>query len=310
MISLNKAPLWVTIILGAVGLTLLALGIIPEKYSTTVILALLGLLAFDALVERVGYLEKMEASLADLKKEVAEGNKTLRATIDAEKARFANREALNARESFETFLRRGSDILISGLTLAGTVGPNLKFFEGRVREGATLRFLMLNGQDEKLLELAALAHGVSVKALRSGIESSLAALDELKRKVGAEKADSIEIRLLKTLPTASITTVGLPRGQSFMSGLMRCELYIYQTGVNERPAFQLTPADDIIFSQYKTAVEELWDTSEPYVAHADVLQLASKSADGSLPVAAGALAERQPTAVERRSEMDVEHQID
>jgi hypothetical protein len=269
LLRLNKVPLWVTIIVGSVVGVLSGFGIIPNEKATTVILVLLVVLAIDGFIERVGYLEKMESSLHGLHQTVANENKGIRDAIKeirdaiaADKAQFSTREALNTLKPFKSFLAGGNDIFISGLTLVGIVGPLFKFLERKVQEGATLRFLLLDERDGSLLKYAALAHGVPVDALRNDIRSSIAHFNQLIEAVGEDKQDAVLIRLLKTLPTASITMVA-PHSSGFMSGEIRCELYTYKTEVYARPAFRLTPADDM-FVQYKTAIEDLWKDSEPY----------------------------------------------
>src|SRR5947209_1337160 len=111
LITLNKLPLWLGIIVGATVGALSTLGAIPSQYATTVILGLLIILAVDALIERIGYLEKMEADLDKLNERVVQGNKDICDAIAEDKAQFSTRDALNAREPFEIFLRRGRDIL-------------------------------------------------------------------------------------------------------------------------------------------------------------------------------------------------------
>jgi hypothetical protein len=230
--------------------------------SEPVILFILAFLSFDALMERIGYQRTIQEKVVGLETEV----NSLRRSIESNKARFLNRDALNAREPFKDFLTKGERILITGLTLVGTIGPLLQFFKKRVNEGAQLQFLLLDKADEHLLEFAAKVHGVSSDALRSDIGSSIEQFKQLSRAIDKDAKGSVELKVLKTLPTASVTLVG-PRDKPnslFVSGEIRCELYLYKIGVDERPAFNLTPSDGEIFIQCKAAVLELWDASEPY----------------------------------------------
>jgi hypothetical protein len=262
-IRLNKLPLWISIIAGVTLSILSVLGLVSTERAVPSILGLLALISFDALIERMQLLEGIDAKVSAQAELVTKGNAGILNAINESDSPFSTRDLLNARESYENFLRRGDNILISGLTLVATIGPSFKFFTARIKEGATLRFLLLDEKNESLLQIASRVNGVSVESLRNDVRSSLAHFDELRKVVGAQKRDSVQVRLLKTLPTASITMVAPQHNPNFMTGEMRCELYIYNIGVHERPAFQLSPNDDV-FSVFKKAVEELWENSGPY----------------------------------------------
>jgi hypothetical protein len=199
-------------------------------------------------VERFGYLIKIENSV-----------KSLSAT--AGKPIFLSRVSLNADEPFEQFVARGRDVLISGVALGSTVGPLRTFFKAKIHQGTNLRFLLLD-PESSCLEFAARFHGTSPELMRKDILSSLGYLQELTESLGSRKSYAIQIRLLKTIPSAGITICDGNRD----TGEIRCELYLYQTDVVGRPAFRLTPADGLIYHHYRDTIERLWSDSQPWMA--------------------------------------------
>lgn len=166
----NVVPL-VTIILAFLG----AGGFLQRLGFTTdqIILALLGILAVDTVVERLGYLSRIEDSVKSL-------------SVATSKPLFLSRAMLNADEPFEQFVVRGRDVLISGVSLVGTVGPLRTLFKTTIQRGTNLCFLLLD-PESPCLELAARSHGVSAESLRNDIISSLGHLQQLVDSVGSSK---------------------------------------------------------------------------------------------------------------------------
>jgi hypothetical protein len=174
----NIVPL-ITIILAFLGVS----GLIQSSTFTTdkLILALLGVLAIDTVVERLGYLSKIENSVKSL-------------SLTTSKPLFVNRATLNSDESFEQFVARGRDVLIAGITLVGTVGPLRTFFKTTVQQGAKLRFLLLNHESTGI-QLAARFHGVSPESMRNDILSSLEHLRQLMHSSRGNKGGSLALPL-------------------------------------------------------------------------------------------------------------------
>lgn len=167
---------------------------------------------------------------------------------------FMTRGQLDTISPFERLLERGQDILIVGTSLLGTVGPRRKFFKALAQNGASLRFLLMD-PEASFIEAAACSHGVSIDSLRNDISATLSHLNSLVGSVG--NGGSIQYRLLTTMPNMSFVMVDGNK----TNGEIRCELYLYQTDITERPVFRLTPADETVYQRYKDSLERLWRDS-------------------------------------------------
>jgi hypothetical protein len=194
----------------------------------------------------------------DPQEELSERLMRIEKSVTTSKPPFLSRAKFDAKEPFTQFLAQGQDVLITGLSLVSTVGPLRTFFKTLVQQGTNLRFLLLT-PESPCLELAAQSHGVSPESLRTDIMSSLQHLRQLVDSAGDSELGSVQFRLLKTIPDASIVM----RDGNRDTGEIRCELYLYQTDVSERPAFRLIPADGADYYRYRGAVERLWSDSEP-----------------------------------------------
>jgi hypothetical protein len=233
----------------AIILAFLATVGIPQRWgfdTQRIILALLGVLALDTAVERLGYLRRIEDSIKSL------GGIASRPT-------FLNRTMLDAEEPFTQFVSRGQDVLITGLSLLSTVGQLREFFKRTVQQGTNLRFLLLDPESPCLGSVAQF-HGASPESLRTDIMSSLQHLQQLIDSVRDSKGGSIQVRLLTTIPGTSIVM----RDGHRDIGVIRCELYLYQADVSQRPAFRLTPANGTDYHRRRDAAERLWEDSQPW----------------------------------------------
>lgn len=170
---------------------------------------------------------------------------------------FMTRGQLDTILPFERLIERGQDVLIVGTSLLGTVGPRRKFIKALAQNGASLRFLLMD-PEAPFIEATARSHGVSIDSLRSDISATLAHLDQLVGSVG--NGGSIEYRLLTTMPNMSFVMIDGNK----TNGEIRCELYLYQTDITERPVFRLTPADKTVYQRYRDSLERLWrDSTNP-----------------------------------------------
>jgi hypothetical protein len=215
-----------------------------------IILGLLGIIAIDTLVDRLGYLHRIE-----------EGIKSLSGAVS--KPPFLSREMLDRIEPFERFLGRGRDVLISGVALNSIAGPRREFFRRMILQGSHLRFLLLD-PDSPSLGAIAYSHGMSPEALKSDILGALnhLALLEGITSTGHVQQGSIEVRLLQAIPNISIVM----RDSDRAIGEIRCELHIYKTDTTERPSFRLTPDDEEIYRRYRDAIDRLWNDSKQWTA--------------------------------------------
>ena len=170
---------------------------------------------------------------------------------------FTTRKGLDAVEPFQQFLAQGQDLLIAGMSLVGTVGPLRTFLRDLAERGIRLRFLLFD-LESPFLEAAAQEHGVSPESLRADISASLNHIHHIKESVGESKRGFVQYRLLRTVPDTSIVM----RNGDSNDGVIRCELYLYQTDTTGRPAFRITPSDGMVYQSIRDAAERLWSDSQ------------------------------------------------
>jgi len=211
-----------------------------------IIIFVLGLLAINALVERLTYLRKLETNISSLSAKLG-------------KPLFRTRPTLDAEEPFDQSLERARDLLIAGLSLVATVGPRRDILKRMMQQGSNLRFLLLD-PSSPCLEIAARTHGVSADSLRSDITSTLHHLRQMGnlKSLANHKAGSLQVKLANTILGASIVM----NDSTTKAGEITCELHLFHVGATERPAFRLTPTDGPVYSRFRDSIEALWTASE------------------------------------------------
>jgi hypothetical protein len=210
------------------------------------ILAVLGALVYLQLAANFASLES-KISTEKIEKLLRRQGKPL----------FTTRKGLDAEEPFQQFLAQGQDLLITGISLIGTVGPLRAFLRDLAERGIRLRFLLFD-PESPFLEAAAQEHGVSPESLRADISASLNHIHQIKESVGEGKREFVQYGLLRTVPDTSIVM----RNGNNNDGVIRCELYLYQTDTTGRPAFRITPSDGMVYQSIRDAAERLWRDSQ------------------------------------------------
>jgi hypothetical protein len=180
-------------------------------YSDGIIITLLALLALDALVERVGLLEKIEENISQLP--FSEQLKDRSALIDIREM------GMNATE-----------IMAAGPTLVQLITPNFDFFARKMHEGSELKFVLLDPNSPAW----EVWHQGQIAPTRSDIKSSLSILYELMRLKGVK--GSCEVKLSQTYLHFSLVAVD-PEKES---GQMNVEILALKVSLHNRPHFHLT----------------------------------------------------------------------
>jgi hypothetical protein len=211
-------------------------GVVPKAT-----LSVLGVLAFAMLAERLGYFERFEQALRDIKQE---------------KGPF-----LQVRADwvpFEKYARDAREISVSGGSLAQLVPRYREFFERKARSGCKLRFILLNPDSPALGAVAGWA-AAPADRFKMEIGLSLSHLRQIKD-TGCE----IEVRLNDTIPALSVMIFDASKPH----GRIRVDLQLYQCAPPRRPCFELTRApydqeEEDLFQDFLAQYERLWDQSTP-----------------------------------------------
>lgn len=221
-------------ILGAgTAIILSLLGIIGLSVAENIILALLALLAIDALTERLSVLEKIENKLSSLS-----SGQQLRTR--------------NELPSVETQAAYASEICIIAISATSVLAQNLHFFEKKVKSSCKLRVILLNPDSSSLQTFNLLDGGYTAK---SDIERTLRLLKEHARIEWAK--DKCEIRLSKVFLPFSMFAVDLQKE----SGSMVITYFGYRTDTifSGRANIFLTQSDNAEwFKFYREQFENFW----------------------------------------------------
>jgi hypothetical protein len=207
------------------------------------IIFVLGVLAFGLLAERLGYFERIERTL----NEVRTGKETLFQTPVG-------------WTDFEAYCESANSVFVSGGSLAALVPRYRPLFEQMAENGCKLRFVLLNPDSPALPAVAKWANAPAER-FKSEIGVSLAHLRELIEICGP----NIEVRLNNSVP--ALTIMGFnPMEQD---GRIRVDLNLYQSPPARRLYFELAraphnPQEEDWYQGFLSQFESLWKQSKPW----------------------------------------------
>jgi hypothetical protein len=228
----ENIDLYVTVLV-SFGLILLnLLNISTEKYSASITIAILGLLAMSSLITR-NRIEQISNRVASSRDSFLKGRSQLSPLSERGKDR--------------------SEIIIAGVSLFSIVAE-IDYFEQKLRAGCKLRFLLLSPNSEAIQAWNSLNKTQNVQ---DEIKSNLKILEAL-LELQDTSTGCCEIR---------ISNIFLPFGLAAFdpdssSGVMNVEMYAYKRYLGERPHFTISKAKDSKwFDYFKNQYEQLWADS-------------------------------------------------
>ena len=223
-------------ILGAgIALVLSLLNIIALTIAENIIVALLALLAVDALTERLSILERL-----DTKMRLISFNEGLRKRSEIP---LVEEQAANAYE-----------ICILAVSAISLIIRYLSFFENILMKGSSIRVILLNPGSESL---NAWKLQMKVTTTVSDINSSLEMLRGIMQATDAK--GECEIRLSEVFVPFSMVATDIHHE----SGSMVVEYHTYRTTLSERPHILLAPSENPYwFNFYREQFEQLWSDSK------------------------------------------------
>lgn len=238
-----------TILSAPVAIVLSRIDILKLTTAESIIIALLALLAVDALSERIGLLERIETHLVSL------GDK-IESRTSADKL-FLPRDEL---PSFESHCQKGEDIWVAGRSLRGLLNNHGKDIQAAAKSGKRFRFLIVDPDKPTVMDAMAAGsytHPTGAAARQMGRE----ALDHLKRLIENTPADAVEVRLTDHIPTCVYFIIDgeKPRGELYI------EMYGYKISPSQRFHVHLTrSADHRTFASYFNQLNSMWQNAKPW----------------------------------------------
>lgn len=220
----------------ALAILLSSLGLFETTITENIVIALLALLAIDALVERIGVLERLELAIGVLSGEL----------------QLRQREEIPAVEMQS---ERASEICMLAVSAISLASRKASFFEQKLRSGCKMRIILLNPESSSL---ATWNSQNRFTTAITDIGSALNTLGELSRNQGKGHC---EVRLLNVFAPFSMFATDLANE----SGNMVVEYYGYKTANSERPHVFLTRKNNPMwFDYYANQFEKAWEEATPY----------------------------------------------
>lgn len=202
-----------------VAITAANLGFLALSISTQVMLTILGLLAIDALVERMRILEQMRHSL-----DILSGGGELHPSLTWET------DALQ-RSPLDVYMQGASEVFVSGGSLIGLLSRQREFIRRWLSQTKDARLLLILENPDTARKGKTPVWSSDIDQDREtyarDIEKSLMIVTSLKE----EFPQQIEVRLTDQVP--SLTTVIVDRTKA------RISLNLYMGGPEKRPVFEL-----------------------------------------------------------------------
>lgn len=209
-----------------------------------IILFVLGMLATDAVTERLGFFARIE-------KRVKKIERHMTPRISAEFF-FKDRESLQKIE--ERVEEAKNEICMTGISLTEIIGTHLSLLQKKLDEGCRVKLLLLNPYSETVKLAAKITSPEkSAKALRSQIETSLKIVEPL-----TKQYRKLAIRLLDDYPPFSLFLVDSEKPY----GKIKVELYSYKSSPSERVHFFLHKSDKYWYSHFHDQFLKLWKSSK------------------------------------------------
>lgn len=162
---------------------------------------------------------------------------------------------LKDRSQFPPFAERvgnAKEIWLFGTSLEAMVAYHSGVFVKKLKESASLRFLLMDPQSPSV---DARAHGLfsasKPEILRGDIERTIARIRQMKHACGS---CSVSVRLTSFVPSHALVLID-PNSRE---GIIIVELYPYLVTSSDRPHFELTRADTKWYGFFLDQYESVW----------------------------------------------------
>ena len=229
-------PLMTILVAMIVGIMSL-LGLFQATLAEGIIITLLAFLAFDALVERLSLLEK----------------------IDTTVTKWTDREFLKDRSELvrmKELAAGATEICAAGISLISIIRPYDDFYIQKLRDGCNMRFLLLEPDSDIVMVWD---EGQLAPGTKNEIETSLRVLDNLIRQKNLK--GKCEVRVSRAYLPFSIVIVDGEKDR----GMMTVEMLVYKKSLAERPHFQLLRREqERWFQFFYDQFERRWREGRPW----------------------------------------------
>jgi hypothetical protein len=242
-LKLSRLIPLITVIGAGITIVLSFLGTITLTEAEQIIIALLLLLAADALTERLSILERIELNLGKQKHYI----------------QIESRSEFSA--PFDLRLQTAQEVWLLGKNLIGVTSSYHSFFGDKARGGCNLRFLITDPDFYMNNDSPESWHGTGSKTGRRNSEIALENFRRIMQTAGPSGVDKVQIGYLPFPPPYSLLITDPEESRC----KVQLEFYTWERKPHKRPHFVLTRDIDEFWVNY--FIEEFkiaWSSARKY----------------------------------------------
>ena len=212
--------------------------------ETKIILIMLGFLAVDGLIEKVGYLDEAEKRIKHIENVIMPHPNSIL---------LQNRRSL---PSFLDLISGVKNVFIFAMSANNLVTNEYRTIENALIRGVNFRFVLIS-PDNLVLQVAPHS-SPSAAALDDQVQWIQSTFEMLEKLSHIEKKGRLELRLFHGIPTTSLVAYDIEKE----NGWVQVEPHIYRQTPADRPLFvlQIGSKNEWIH-YYRKVVAEIWAAS-------------------------------------------------
>ena len=236
----KNLDIYLTIILSIVASGLGILGIVDQPIVQGAILALIALVSFSLLANRL--------NSDEVKRIVNE----IKSHEDLPERFFA--EKFNG-EKIKNLLSESSKTYLLGVTLQRTIPYLSERIEESIRNGCEVRILLAKPNSEATRMASLGTRKTDQNQLDSHISNNITMLSNISMNAAPGK---LRVRVVEYLPPYSLGVFS----PNLSSGVLFVRLLTFKASNEKRPTFYISKGSDYWFSYFVNQFESMWDMGE------------------------------------------------
>lgn len=190
--------------------------------------------------------------------------KLVRRLEDADKDKvLASKFLNNAVPDIGNLIRNSTQLDFCGAVLAGTIDKNLSLLKDVLKQGTSIRILIMTKNIEVVKIAAARSEGDDVNYYLKKLEMTFQNVDYLQKYATNTlklSSNAFQVKLLKYPPSC-----GMLNFKNKDSGILQIEMYAHHVGWGEPPIFTLDRKLDVEWYNYfQHQFDAMWERAEKY----------------------------------------------
>ena len=222
---------------------------IPQHFGineTKVVLIMLGFLAIDSLVEKIGYMDEIETRVKHIEAIVA---------VNPNSIVLQSRRSLN----FSELIKGVNNVFVCATSANHLVPTEFTNIENALKRGVNFRFVLVSPKNPSLQAAPRSSPSSTGSDLQSRwIEDTI---EMLKKLSNINTKGKLELRLFDGIPTMSLNAYDIDR----YDGYIQVEPHVYKKSPTDRPLFLLQIRNKSEWCEYyRKVVKDIWEDSSEY----------------------------------------------